>query len=74
MKGPKSILAGTRIFRDYEYTTRRIIDRVTLEAGETYYLRIFDCRPTMEAELYLDYLEWVPKSVYANPTEAEDIW
>lgn len=74
MKGPKSILAGVNSFRDNRFTTRRIIDRVRLEAGETYYLRIFDCRPTEESDLYLDYLEWVPKSVYANPVEAEDIW
>lgn len=74
MKAPQSIAVGGQSLRNNRFVTRRIIDRVRLEAGETYYLRIFDCRPTEESDLYLDYLEWVPKSVYANPVEAEDIW
>ena len=78
MKAPQSIYVKNysgKTLRENRYAKRHIIGRVALQAGETYYLRIFDCSPNpYNAELYLDYLEWVPKSIYANPNEVEDIW
>lgn len=78
MKAPQSIYVKNysgKTLRENRYAKRHIIGRVALQAGETYYLRIFDCSPNpYNAELYLDYLEWVPKIIYANPNEVEDIW
>lgn len=75
MKSPKSICTeGTQSIRDYPWKARTIIGRFSLKADETYYLRISNCEQKDQSVLGLDYLEWVPEGVYANPTEAEDLW
>lgn len=65
----------SRPLRAQQMNLRRIVWRGYVKAGETYYLRV---RTTMEEsdikQCYLDYLEWCPKEVYANPIEPEDIW
>lgn len=77
MKGPNSIcMYGTPI-RNKSFAARTIVGQFDLQAGATYYLRISDCgvdSSYRNSQLPVDFLEWVPKSVYANPEEAEDIW
>lgn len=52
---------------------RRIIWTGQAKASETYYVRIKSLLNNEEACFLLDYMEWVPKSVY-NGGEPEDIW
>lgn len=75
MKSANSICRnGITPVRDQSYFMRSIIGKFHLEAGETYYLRLSCCSKQSKVELQLDYLEWVPEEVYANPMEVEDIW
>jgi len=77
MKGAANYSAapgGTNYLRNKSYCLRRIIWRGELKAGETYYLRILNAMNDDNKECYLDYMEWCPKSVYANPEKPEDIW
>ncbi len=60
--------------RNNNTTLRKIIGQFQLEEGETYYLRFKSCLDSDKKEFYLDFFEWVPKSVYDNPNEAEDKW
>ena len=46
----------------------------SLEAGETYYIRFKSVLEEEAKEFYMDYFEYVPKEVYDNPEESEDIW
>lgn len=82
MKGPNSICVGydgkssVRYHYDENFA-RTIVGQFDLQAGATYYLRVSDCgvdSSYRNSQLPVDFLEWVPKSVYANPEEAEDIW
>lgn len=72
MKGPKyfSLSGGTG--RSFWRCLRKIIYTGTLEAGKTYYIR-FKSVLEQDAEFFYDYLEFVPKTVYAGET-AEDVW
>lgn len=76
MKSPNSICSFGNPARNERSYARTIVGQFDLQAGATYYLRISDCgaASSSDSELYMDFLEWVPKSVYANPAEAEDIW
>lgn len=76
MKGPNSVIRGYSgtTLRSNRSILRHIIGKYSLKAGETYYLRIASCTPDHVGQLYLDYIEWAPRTVYANPYEAEDIW
>lgn len=75
MKAPYSyhMIGGTPL-RNNTLVIRNIIDRFYLVAGQTYYLRVSSCNTQAASQMQLDYFEWVPKAVYANPTEAEDLW
>lgn len=76
MKSPNSNCSFGNPARNERSYARTIVGQFDLQAGATYYLRISDCGAgsSSDSELYMDFLEWVPKSVYANPNEAEDIW
>lgn len=52
---------------------RRIITTANLDAGTTYYLRFKSVLNSTTTQLFLDYFEFVPTSVY-NGVEEEDIW
>ena len=52
---------------------RRIVTTVTLDAESTYYLRFKSVLSSTTTQLFLDYFEFVPTSVYNGVTE-EDIW
>jgi hypothetical protein len=44
-----------------------------MEPGTTYYLRYKSALKKLDAQLYVDFIEIVPKEVY-NGAEVEDIW
>ena len=77
MKAPANYAfrpGGTDYARNSDYTLRRIVYRGYLQAGQTYYLRVRNLMDDPNRQCYLDYLELCPKSVYASPEKAEDIW
>lgn len=74
MKGPKYFSqSATETGRSYDQCLRKIIYTGVLEAGETYYIRFKSVLSGTTLEFFYDYLELVPKSVYAGDV-AEDIW
>lgn len=74
MKGPKYVqLASGNTLRDGQNALRRIIYTGQLEAGKTYYIRFKSVLSGTSYEFFYDYLEFVPKSVYAG-NKAEDKW
>lgn len=76
MKGPNSfygMYGKNKPVREILSNGRRIIGNFDMRADETYYLRI-KIPQEMSGEILLDYLELVPRSVYDNPSKAEDIW
>ena len=52
---------------------RRIITVSDMSADKTYYLRFKSALKKLDSQLFLDYFEIVPTSVY-NGVKAEDIW
>ncbi|MCH5175625.1 MAG: fasciclin domain-containing protein [Prevotellaceae bacterium] len=72
MKGPKYMSFDGGTGRTFWRCFRKIIYTGTLEAGKTYYIR-FKSVLEEDAEFFYDYLEFVPKSVYAGEV-AEDVW
>lgn len=75
MKAPKYIqFESGKTGRDVDYRcVRKIIYMGQLEAGKTYWIRFKSVLASSNAEFFYDYLELVPKSVYAGE-EAEDKW
>lgn len=75
MKGPKYMqFASGKTGRDVQYLClRKIIYTGQLEAGKTYWIRFKSVLSGESWEFFYDYLELVPKSVYAGE-EAEDKW
>lgn len=78
MKGPKSANVcndPTKTFREAptQATFRRIITRQRMEPGTTYYMRFKSALDKTDSELFLDYIELVPASVYDNAA-GEDVW
>lgn len=58
---------NSNVLRYISYTGR-------LDPEEDYYMRMKSVLENTEAQLFLDYFEIVPKSVYNNPLESEDKW
>ena len=79
MKGPKYIqVSGTtdghnNTGRDSKNNLRKIIYTGQFEAGETYWIRFKSVLTSTSSEFFYDYIELVPKSVYAGENN-EDIW
>ena len=80
MKAPNIITSsgskGLETIRDASPATpglRRIVTRQRMEPGTTYYLRYKSALKKLDAQLYVDFIEIVPKEVY-NGAEVEDIW
>ena len=68
---PVRNIKGTK---DDAAALRRILIAQDFDANKTYYLRFKSAIPDYQnSQLFLDYIEFVPKSVY-NGTEPEDIW
>lgn len=53
---------------------RRVLGEYDLQSDKKYYIRFANVLDDQSSQLYLDYIEICPKSVYANPTAEEDIW
>ena len=73
MKGPKYVQVSGGTARDSQNNLRKIIYTGQLEAGKTYYIRFKSVLTSTSTEFFFDYLEFVPKSVYAGENN-EDIW
>jgi len=78
MKPPKyfgfaSTAATTTNFRDYDNVLRAICYTGTMDPKKTYYLRMKSVLENTSTQLFLDYFELVPKSVYNGAVE-EDAW
>ena len=52
---------------------RRIVTVSEMSSGKTYYLRFKSALKKLDSQLFLDYFEIVPTSVF-NGVKAEDIW
>lgn len=81
MKGPKYMCFAAdgkglprNTGRDYELCLRKIIYTGTLEAGKTYYIRFKSVLNGTGYELFYDYLEFVPKTIYTGDEKPEDVW
>lgn len=61
-------------FRSDSYVYRRIVTTVEMEPDKDYYLRLKSVLESTTRQLYIDYFELVPKSVYASDLVAEDKW
>ena len=59
--------------RNIDMVMRRIVITTQMEPEKTYYLRMKSVLDDSQRQLYIDYLELVPKSVYAGAI-AEDNW
>ena len=77
MKAPNSwtnSLGSSTSVRTFHYMTRRIIINTYLEPYQNYYVRYQSVLDAEAKEFFMDYFEYVPKEVYDNPEESEDIW
>ena len=73
MKGPKYLRLSNGTGRSDSRCLRKIIYTGNLEAGKTYYIRFKSVLEGKNFEFFYDYLELVPKSVYAGD-KPEDVW
>lgn len=75
LKGPNTFqsLNGDVIMiaRNHKGALRRIIGTFTFETSEPHYIRFKSVIEDPSAELHMDYIEYVPKSIYGGAT-AED--
>jgi len=78
MKAPDTFISGTGSTggnngpaRNATASMRRIITVKDIVQGETYYMRVKSVIESSTTQFHFDYLEFAPKSVYANP-DGED--
>ena len=77
MKAPNSWtpqFGSSTSVRTYHYMSRRILISTYLQPYQNYYIRFKSVLDEEAKEFYMDYFEYVPKEVYDNPEESEDIW
>lgn len=77
MKAPNSWtnnIGSTNSVRTFHYMSRRILLNAFLTPYQNYYIRFQSVLDAEAKEFYMDYFEYVPKEVYDNPEELEDIW
>lgn len=72
MKGPKYIKYNGGEARNLQRNLRKIIFTGQLEAGQTYYVRFKTVLEDDQKEFFYDYIELVPKSVYAGEDNSAD--
>ncbi len=77
MKAPNLFYYGSAeaasMARANSNLTRRILIRQHMDPDKTYYMRFKSCLE-LSSQLYMDFFELCPKSVYDNPEIPEDIW
>jgi uncharacterized surface protein with fasciclin (FAS1) repeats len=61
-------------FRTDPKVYRRIVTTVDMDPQKDYYIRMKSVLESTTRQLFIDYFELVPKSVYANDLVAEDKW
>lgn len=71
--GEASTTAVNDNYRDWSRIMRKIIYTGNMDPKKTYYVRFKSVLESTETQLYLDYFEFCPKSVY-NSVEEEDGW
>lgn len=71
--GPASSSAVTSNYRDNERVMRYIMYTGNFDPKETYYIRLKSVLENTQTQLFLDYIEFAPKTVY-NGVEEEDDW
>ncbi len=72
--GGKSKATPARNIGGSSCALRRILTADYFRANQTYYLRFKSAIPDYsKSQLFLDYIEFVPSSVY-NGSEPEDVW
>ena len=71
--GTGSSTATTDNFRNNNRVFRRIAYTGTFDPQKTYYLRMKSVLENTSTQLFIDYFEWCPKTVY-NGVEEEDDW
>jgi len=74
MKAPNIYYSGSDPCRRNHQLTRRILVKQTMDPEKTYYLRMKACYQLQSSQLFMDFIEFCPKSVYDNPSTPEDIW
>ena len=77
MKAPNSWtnqLGSNASVRTFHYMSRRIILNTYLQPNMNFYIRFKSVLDEETKEFFMDYFEYVPKEVYDNPEEPEDIW
>ena len=77
MKAPNSWTnsVGSEVsVRTFHYMSRRILVNTFLQPYQNYYIRFKSVLDAEAKEFFMDYFEYVPKEVYDNPEELEDIW
>ncbi len=52
---------------------RKIVTTMNMDANKTYYMRFKSALKATDTQFFVDYFEFVPKSVY-DGVEAEDVW
>lgn len=71
--GPASSTATSGDYRNNERLFRKIVYTGTLDPKKTYYVRFKSVLENTHSQLFIDYLEFCPKSVY-NGADEEDDW
>ncbi len=66
-------LTDEKMVRKNSAVLRRIITTEELKENQHYYLRVKSALVKTDSELFIDYFEYVPSTVY-NGTEGEDQW
>lgn len=80
MKGPKMFCVNSMNtahsvpLRSVSSTMRRIVYKGYMEPDKIYYLRLKSVLENPIAYLYANFIELVPKNVYDNSENPEDIW
>ena len=77
MKAPNSWtneMGSFKGVRKDHFMSRRILVNDFLLPNQNYWIRFKSVLDDQNKEFYMDYFEYVPKEVYDNPEESEDIW
>ncbi len=72
MRAMDSYLNGEESMRSHDWCLRRILTTREMNPNTDYYLRLRQVLEDPSCYLSFDYIEIVPKSVYANPTTPEN--
>lgn len=78
MKGPRYFKSQEEsqgpMAYDNPAVVRKILTQQNMDPNKTYYLRLKSALDDTNTELFFDYIEIVPSSVYNNTTTPEDEW